>query len=345
MKKLHIAPAAPAAIMAIGIFLVGSIEQFPCLDKDAGPWVAAFVILLWMYMYSLLILQMLTKEFRHNLLKGPPINFFAIGTWIAAVSVLCNVALKYYSGLHPLIQITAVVNIFCWTVFTIIAAMNLFRLFTLKGKDAHGMILLAAVATQSAIIMSHAAFVHMPDWTLYSWIFIGFTFYIAGIVLLIMRYSKWQDWKLSTDWKNTNCIIHGALSISGVAMAVSGLFPFAAILYCWLAALFMLILVECFEIARAFQRISLFGMVKGLFIFDMSQWARNFTFGMFYLLTHHLLVRLPNTVPVSVISLLEQLLTVWGSIVIIFLIIEFSIALLSVFQKKRQKKQKAEPSS
>lgn len=340
MKKLHVVPAAPAAIMAIGIFLIGTIERFPVLDKSAGPILAAIVIFIWLCIYAMLIIQMTGSAFRHSLLASP-VKFFAVGTWIAAVSVLCNVALKYYPALHPLIRIAAVINIACWVVFAVFAIFNFRKLVHIRGQGVHGIILLAAVCTQSTIIMSRAAFVSVPNWLITAWIGLGFCFYFLGIILLAIRYGRQKDWEITTDWTNTNCIIHGALSISGVAMAVSGLFSSLAVVACWVTAFALLIFVESIECVRAVKRVQAFGFKQGLLSYDVSQWARNFTFGMFFLLSRHAMTRLSGSVPVNLYSVLEQFISVWAGIVIFFLTVEIAIAFFSVSQKIRHKNKKA----
>ena len=57
MKKITIAPTAPAAIMALGIFLIGSIEVFPDIDRFIGTALAGLLLLIWIYMYGSLILK------------------------------------------------------------------------------------------------------------------------------------------------------------------------------------------------------------------------------------------------------------------------------------------------
>lgn len=343
MKKITISPTAPAAIMALGIFLIGSIEVFPSIDRFIGTALAGLLLLIWIYMYGSLFNQMMHTQFRNDLFNDP-IGFFAIGTWIAAVSVLTNVLLKYFPSLQFIIYASAFINIFFWAIFVCLAFINLWKLSKAKKVKIHGLILLAAVATQSTVIMSKALFPHLPAWICICWICTGLLLYGAGCVLLFRMYALNSDWNLAADWKNTNCIIHGALSISGVAIAVSNAFPANAVIVCWSVAFLLLLLVETIEIIRAYKRIRSFGYKQALLVFDTSQWARNFTFGMFFVLSKHALVNISTSVSIKTVGYIEQSLRIWAVIITSLLIIEFILLLYSVFLKFRQNIKKAEAS-
>ncbi|PKR84800.1 hypothetical protein [Heyndrickxia camelliae] len=56
----------------------------------------------------------------------------------------------------------------------------------------------------------------------------------------------------------------------------------------WVWPMIAFIIVEGIEIARSIQRIKRYGWKKGLWIYHTSQWARNFTFGMFLAFSMHL---------------------------------------------------------
>jgi len=278
---------------------------------------------------------MIHTQFRNDLLKNP-IGFFSIGTWIAAVSVLTNVLLKYFPSLQIVIYVSAFINIFCWAIFVCLAFINLWKLSKAKKVKIHGLILLGAVATQSTVIMSKAVFPNFPAWICIVWICIGLLLYGAGFVLLFRMYVLNSDWNLATDWKNTNCVIHGALSISGVAIAVSNAFPENAVIICWSAAFLLLLIIETIEIIRAYKRIKSFGYRQALLVFDTSQWARNFTFGMFFVLSKYAFVNISTSVSIKTVRYIEQSLRIWAIIIIILLIFEFILLLYSVFLKKRQ---------
>ena len=53
-SKNIIEPASAAIVMALGIFLLGTIEAFPLLDVYLGRFLAAILLILWLVIYSLL---------------------------------------------------------------------------------------------------------------------------------------------------------------------------------------------------------------------------------------------------------------------------------------------------
>src|SRR5690625_8044484 len=53
----------------------------------------------------------------------------------------------------------------------------------------------------------------------------------------------------------------------------------------WLVVFLLVILIESTEVVRAISRIRLYGWNEGIFHYLITQWSRNFTFGMFYAFT------------------------------------------------------------
>src|SRR5690606_9654592 len=105
------------------------------------------------------------------------------------------------------------------------------------------------------------------------------------------RYLR-GGWSLVHDWNNTNCILHGAMSITGLAAALTLSVPlgFTVLVWGWVLAVF--VVVEAVELLRAVKRVSALGWKEGVLSYHVSQWSRNFTFGMFYAFTVHLPARL-----------------------------------------------------
>jgi hypothetical protein len=152
----------------------------------------------------------------------------------------------------------------------------------------HGVLLLSTVSTQSLVIVWKAAFGTSFFYRLAApWmILLGVLFYLVSFYLILRRYAhEGKAIDLDKGWFNTNCIIHGAMSITGLASAVCGVVSANLILLIWLWVICWFVVVEAVEIARAVKRIRLYGFVDGLLIYDPTQWSRNFTFGMLYAFT------------------------------------------------------------
>lgn len=287
-KKIE--PASGAIIMANGIFLIGAVEAFPTLDIQLGKYLAFMLLIAWIVIYKSLSVQFFHRDFLIPFIKHP-VNSFTIGTWIAGVSVICNVFLKYFPGILLATQAMAILNTFLWLFFLVNCFYNFKQLsFDHTEYPVHGAILLSTVGTQSIMVLLNNVFFQLPTYFATSVIILGIIFYLAGMIFIGRRYIRQKGWNLEDDWANTNCIIHGALSITGLAIVTTNTFTPAFIAVFWVIVFLLLVIVEIIEVIRAIKRCRLYGWNKGIFSYDVSQWSRNFTFGMFYTFTlvmHH----------------------------------------------------------
>lgn len=280
-----IEPASGAIIMACGIFLIGAVEAFPTLDVEYGKYLAFFLLIAWVIIYKDLSIQFFHRDFLVPFIQNP-VNSFVIGTWIAGVSVLCNVFLRYFPEILLLTQAMAIFNTFLWLFFLVNCFYNFKQLlFDYTDFSVHGAILLSTVGTQSIVILLNNVFFQLPVYFAEAMIVLGLVFYLAGTILLFNRYIRHHNWTLADDWANTNCIIHGALSITGLAIVTTNTFTPGFVTYFWFLVFILLIIVEAIEVLRVVNRIKQYGWNKAFFTYDVTQWSRNFTFGMFYTFT------------------------------------------------------------
>ncbi|EQB34700.1 MULTISPECIES: TDT family transporter [Virgibacillus] len=336
-KNIIINPSSGAIIMALGIFLFVTIDAFPFLENIKLFFVFIFLYI-GMLIYTLITIQLFHKDFLISLLINP-VNSFVIGTWIAGISVLSNVIMKYLPEFHRFVQGIVCVNTLLWLGFLLICLYNFKRLYKKSQKyPVHGIILLSTVATQSMVLSWLPFFQQIPIKLIKIIIMIGLLFYGLGILLIIFRYSR-NNWSLLDDWTNTNCIIHGALSITGLAIVSSHLLSADLILIFWLLVFILFLLVESIEIVRGIKRVSNLGWKKGIFTYNVSQWSRNFTFGMFYAFTFkiHSNIDYKSTLE----SLHEIILSFWNWTVLLILVIEIGIWFRSYFIDRNKITEKA----
>ena len=116
-----------------------------------------------------------------------------------------------------------------------LALRNLVHLARSRVDHPNGSILLLTVSTQSVAIMALRLFpgpllIRRAALVL---IAAGVVSYLAGLALILRRYLGFRDWRLVTDWSSTNCILHGALSITGLAAVVTGVFAASAMTFYW----------------------------------------------------------------------------------------------------------------
>ncbi|UOR10852.1 TDT family transporter [Halobacillus amylolyticus] len=313
-------PASGAIIMAIGIFLFAPIDAFPFLHHVLGGVLAVGLALIGLNIYQGLTRQFFDRNFLIPFLKNP-VNSFTMGTWIAGMSVICNVLVKYYPSITLVVQIIAGVNTVLWLLFLVSCGYNFKQLVARPTSHAtHGVVLLSTVATQSIVIVWVNLFPFFPDVLINVVMGLGFIFYLCGFILIAVRYGKETEWTLADHWTNTNCIIHGALSISGLALVTANIGTPLFLMIFWLIVFGLLLVIETIEVTRAVKRVHRLGWRKGLFTYNISQWSRNFTFGMFYAfsMTMHNNPHYMNVL----YNFHEKFLAIWAWIVLIVLIAE-----------------------
>src|SRR5699024_11328926 len=120
-KKIE--PASGAIIMANGIFLIGAVKEFSFLNQQIGVYLAFLLLIAWVVIYTKLSIQFFHRDFLIPFLKHP-VNSFAIGTWIAGVSVLCNFFLNYFPSYFIFIQAIGCFNNFFFMFLLIFCLYN-----------------------------------------------------------------------------------------------------------------------------------------------------------------------------------------------------------------------------
>lgn len=284
IKDMPSPTASGAIVMAIGIFINGAIGAFPILNNLARS----------LTLILLLLFVFIAASYLSDLVKGRafgthfanPIGRFAVGTWIAGTSV-CGVALcQRLPEWKPLVQVMVLGNIGLWLYFAYQAMGSFLQFFRDETRQkVHGVLFLSAVSTQSLVIVWKAAFGDSPMYrSVAPWaILLGVVFYFVSFYLVARRYAgEGGDFDLDRDWYNTNCITHGAMSITGLASVVCGVIPTSLTLMVWLWVISWFVIIELIEIARAIKRTRMYGLAGGLLVYNPTQWSRNFTFGMLY---------------------------------------------------------------
>lgn len=337
-KKIE--PASAAIIMASGIFLIGSVNAFPVLDIQLGKYLAFLVLIAWIVIYKSLSVQFFHRDFLIPFIKHP-VNSFAIGTWIAGVSVLCNVFIKYFPSIILITQAMAILNTFLWLFFIVTCCYNFRKLCVdYQSYPVHGMILLSTVGTESIILLLNNVFFQLPTYFSEAIIILGFMFYLVGIMLIGNRYVRQKNWSLANDWSNTNCIIHGALSITGLAIVTTNTFTPVFTAVFWMIVFVLLVAIETIEVIRGIIRIKQYGWNKGLFEYNVSQWSRNFTFGMFYTFSLVMHFNPFYSMPEMLYSFQTGFMVFWSWVVLSALIIQIGIYVKSRIETYHHMKRK-----
>ncbi|ASK62643.1 hypothetical protein CFK37_11010 [Virgibacillus phasianinus] len=312
--------AAGAIVMAIGIFLYSAMQQFSFYAY--GEIFAFILAAIWSLIVLAIMSTLLDHSFHKKHLKDP-VHLFAVGTWVAGTSVLGNVIFQFSLDLGIFPYIMGMLNILLYLWFLSYVFPAFLIIFKSSAKDnAHGVLLLPTVGTQSIVLLLYNIFHRLlPAFGNICLISFGILLYIIGFYLIFRRYLLQRNWNLADDWKNTNCIVHGAISITGLATVTTEVFDYHFQFFLWMWAIVFFVLIEAVELYRAILRIKKFGIVGGVGKYDVSQWSRNFTFGMLYAFTARF--QLPGSS--SFAHLRHVILTVGPWIVLLFLFIEIVI--------------------
>jgi hypothetical protein len=318
-----------AIVMAIGIFINGAIMAFSTLDALARSFtlvlLVLFLFILASYVLDLIRGRVYTAHFADT------VGRFAVGTWIAGTSV-CGVALcQRLPEWKPLVQVMVVGNIGLWLYFVFRALQSFLQLLPAASKhNVHGVLFLSTVSTQSLVIVWKAAFGESSAYLLIApWaIGLGVVLYCISFYLIARRYVRQaDDFDVDRDWFNTNCITHGAMSITGLASVVSGVVPTNFILLIWLWTISWFLIIETIEVVRAVKRVSRHGLAGGVLVYDPTQWSRNFTFGMLYAFTMNVDLGQTSGAGSLLLSVHHTLISFFPWVVLVVLLIEIAVFL------------------
>ncbi|MDP4161900.1 MAG: hypothetical protein Q8898_02245 [Bacillota bacterium] len=326
-----------AVVMALGIITQGVLLNYfgtHFFQGSFGKFISIFNLSLWFAFILSFLMAYLDGKFK-EIHYSNRINRFGIGTWVAGTSI-CGI-LFYIQFFHWgfISEIIAYLNIFLWIIYIAMCLKTLIEITMTKSyRSVHGILLLTTVSTQSIVLLITTVFKELPIIITMPLLIIGFCFYIVCVFFILYRYLT-SSWSIEKDWNNTNCILHGALSISGIACIKTGFINEITIDFIWILATVIFCLVESIEVYRLFRRIKYYGIKKGIFIYDLTQWSRVFTFAMFYTFTF--LIK-PDLL--IIIFVKGTILTSGVWIIMILFIIELMLSI--IFMVKTYKKSSRE---
>jgi hypothetical protein len=274
-----------AVVMAGGVFGASAMQRIPEAGVHLTRPVALVLAIVWAVSAAQIFLSATQEGVGAH--TKPVIGSFAIGTWVAGTAVVARMLMLAAPTALWLAKAAFIVSAGLWAWFFPRALRNLTRILVSREIRPSGVILLSTVATQAVALMALRLYPAIPQmrWAAGALAALGAACYVVGLFAIIRRYAMQTDWQLAADWQNSNCILHGALSISGLTAITGGFLDVRTVALLWACTIAAFIVVESLEVARLVARLRLFGWRDGVLVYDASQWARNFTFGMFYAFT------------------------------------------------------------
>ena len=268
-------------VMAIGIVLFDVLPQFHFVTPLLRQLIIMELLIIGFYLLCFFV--NCSIEGRFNLFTASAINQFGMGTWVAGSSILAVLFLQEFPSWHIVIWTCANCALLIWPIYIIISLRNLQRIFLKKIKLHTGSILLLTVSTQALALLMHLLFAPtIPILISQGLIILGYLFYIIGGIIIGKYLLTCTKKRLFLGWDNSNSILHGALSISGLASTVTQALSDKVILNTWILATSLLFLVEGMSLIKMYHRIKIAGFLHGIFVYNLSQWTRIFTLWMYY---------------------------------------------------------------
>lgn len=274
--------AAGDAVMAFGIFGLAALPQLP----GVGPGGLRLFALAQLALWAALALAYARSIAGVRRQLRDPFARFGVGTWVAGTGVTGELLVLAWPQLAPLALGLLVIAALLWLWLLGLAAAALPALLARphRGRGGTSIVLLATVATQALVLLLHAL-LPLPRAAAAVLIAFGGLLYAGALALVVARYARSRDPAIAAHGSTTNCIVHGALSITGLALATTAAAAPPLAVGLWLLTALLFVLVEAAELRRLALRVRRLGWARGALGWRVSQWVRNFTFGMFYAFT------------------------------------------------------------
>ncbi len=324
--------------MAFGIFGLAALQAIPALASWLTRPLAFALVALWALLMAAYLRAFLTGEAR--LYVRPVVGRFAIGTWVADSAVTGELLLFAAPGWRPLALALGAVGLLVWLWYVGVAARGFQRMLAdPDGCRTRGLVLLATVSIQALVLLVLRLFPgdSLVDRLAVVPIAAGYAVYGLGAALVLRRFLRFGTWHIEEDWDDTNCILHGAMSISGLAAVSCQALPRPLGFASWAYAAAVLVIVEGVELARLVLRVRHLGWRRGAFVYNVSQWARAFTFGMFYAFTLAFAHRFGFAGDPRWVAVLQRGILSYGQyVVMLTLVLELAVFLRSRLGRIRQ---------
>ena len=274
-------------VMAFGIFLLypGQFLLHAAVGVERGESFLRFLSI-GLALFAIFVLYRFAAQFVRDrtVLWDLTVDHIRIGTWIAGLNVLASIANRFDSLTASLLMVGGWI---VWGGYIVwLLKMTVRRQFA--GGDLNGSIFLTTVATQSIVI----SFVKVWPAGISDYIYLLISINVLGIVFYWISFAL--VWIASgivgpiKNWIPQNNITHGALSISMLAAQMieehmPGTLPYFhfVIQIAWVTASVFVVSSLVLEIYLVVSE------TKDLLTFRMTNYARNFTYAMFFACTYY----------------------------------------------------------
>lgn len=282
LRGCYSTTSAAVVVMAIGLFALSVLPFFPPEIAILRPYFTLELLIIWFFIAESYIQCYLHQHFyihTRNIL-----NHFNIGTWIISTVYLSLLWFKSFSGLDEVGIFLALIAVCVWIEYMHIMINDLHVVVRNPiGMKLTGSIFLLTVSIQSiAILLNSVLDTSFPLPIFIILIILGFFYYAVCFILLLKNYFQAHFHHVIVDWPHSNSLLHGALSITGLACLKTGDVSPAVIVSTWIAAAILFVLVEGIALLSMLFNIVKEGAKAALWKYDLSQWVRSYAYGLFF---------------------------------------------------------------
>ena len=274
--------ASGSIVMAMSICVFGAFLHLPQSIAFIAPDIALELFII-AFFIGVSYVECYTHQYFHLHVQSI-LNRFTIGTWVAAIALLELLLIKTFPGTEEITWPLVLLAVMLWATYMNFALPDLEALFKNHlTLHLNGYIFLTVISTQAVLLVLNTIMPRWIPWLLnLTLISFGCLLYIACMMLVIRNYTRLRLRNVIVEWSHTNCLIHGALSITGlVCMTVS--FPAIISFIIWSVTAILFIAIESLSVLRFLIRAQ--KKNRSAFRYDVSQWSRHFSYGAFYAFT------------------------------------------------------------
>lgn len=271
--------ASGSIIMALAAFSLDSLQQlgFPYFLL---LYVALEILIIGLYLGLCLIQIILEDE-----LYLQKISYeLALGTWIVGISLI---VLLLNQVDRTLIGFVALLSVIAFSLFAYYLLIIYKWLRTFFGNSvqlqATGLVLIPALSVQAmTLLLSELFHEELPTLVYEIFISFGLVLYLIGLIFLIRYFAFARKNRIVLSWVNENSLIHGVLSLTGIAMINALNFPDWSIYYLWYLTFTVFLTLAVISCLRLSARFKYKKYEDAIGIYHNSQWYRVFSFAAFY---------------------------------------------------------------
>lgn len=302
LRETYSATGAGGIVMALTLFGFIMMPHLPEKYRFLVSYLTLESLIIWLFIAESYMKCYLDGHFYIH--TKAMLNRFCIGTWAVSSAVLSLLWIQTFKTWNEIAWVLALIAIILWIAYSRIAVSDIRVL--LKNHltvKLNGNVFLLTVSTQSTVLLLSVILGSWFPWPIaFSLVVLGFVSYGVSLFLVLRYYSQIRSRHIVSDWSAANCLIHGGLSISGLACVTIGMIPARAIILIWFISLIVFLFIEGINFLRFVIRTRKVGLKMAIFSYDVLQWLHPFSYGLLYAFTSAILVM--QTGQLKLISLL-----------------------------------------